>query len=1024
MKKSLRNIKLPHWKKPATFLLAGLLNHQVQAATISEKFPHFNPLEQQQQAISISGKITDEKGEAIPGVNVTEKGTTNGTQTDINGEYRLNVSSSSSVLVISFVGYQTQEITPGNRTSINVRLVQDLKSLKEVVVVSVGYGTLDKREVSSAITHVGGKELLTVASNSPLQALQGKVAGLTVTNTATGDPNSVPSVQLRGVSSRNAGLGPLYIVNGVIGANVDNINQNDIESIDVLKGGAASAIYGTRGGNGVIIITTKKGTSESRLFYDGYSSFDYITNKYNVLSKDAFVQNRVNNNQGNDYGGSTDWLKEVSKSPAFGQKHTVQISGGSNEANFFASADYRNADGIDLRANKKEYGTRINANFKSKNGVYSATLSAAPRYAQTRRADYSGFNYALTLNPTFPIYGDNGQYNFINNGFFSNNPVENARLVRDEQELKKLDLSGVFKVNILKNLYTTATLSESSSSVKNLAFQPSTLSTIVRNDPKYKRNYAQQEQEENDVKNFEWTGNYSLNIKKHDIKLLGGYAYSFYTYEQFRARNYDIPFDEFLWNNLGSGSYNGGGEGFGQDAVGSTKNSSTLIAFFGRVNYSYDNKYILTASLRHEGSSKFGFDNKWGNFPAVSAAWRVTEESFLKNKFSWLNDLKVRADYGVTGNQNFDNYKSLLLYGPFGFYSYNGNYYQVYGPSQNVNPNLRWEKAINFNAGFDFEILNGKLSGSVNYYVRTNKDLLGDYRVPLPPNAQEFTYANVGTLKNSGLEIQLYSALIKKKDFSYSLTFAGAYNNNKFVSFSNDLYKGAPYLDVAGLPGPGSPGNIQRLQEGRRIGSFYMYKNAGVDANGSLLVYKKDGSIVPANQANNDDKQFVGNGLPKYTASLGNTFTYKKFDLSIFLRGNFGYQVFNTPAFYLGTPATQIDANVLTSAYNSGSKYSKLTNGATVAIPSDYFLESGDFVKIDNVSLGYTQKINSKFIHGIRLYAAGRNLHTFKKLSIGDPDLIPVNGLTPGLQLDGNGNGTLNYYPSTLQVIMGAQVTF
>lgn len=972
----------------------------------------------QKSAVTISGKVTDAKGLALPGVSISEKGTKNGTVTDSNGAYRLTVADGKSILVISYIGYDTQEVAAGGRTVINTVMKESVNALNEVVVVSVGYGTLDRKEVSSAISHIGAKELQTVASNSPLQALQGKVAGLTITNTESGNPNSVPSIQLRGVSSRNAGLGPLFIINGIIGGNTDNINQNDIESMDVLKGGAASAIYGTRGSNGVIIITTKKGSEQSKLFYDGYSSFDYLTNPYHILSEDEFRTNRIANKQGQDYGGHTDWLKEVTKSPAFSQKHTVQLSGGSGEANYFASADYRDAGGIDLRSHKKEYGTRINVNYTSKDKIYEVSLVAAPRYAFTRKADKGGFNNALTLNPTYPIYAENGQYNYINNGFFSSNPVENANLNKDQQEIKKLDISGSFKVNLLKNLNTMASLSESSSSFKNLYFSPSTLSSIVHNNQSIRANYASQEQEENDVKNLEWTVNYAATAGKHNLKFLGGYSYALYNYKKFKASNYDFPFDTFTWNNLGSGTYNGGDKGNGQSAVSSEQNGSKLIAFFGRVNYDFDHKYIFTASLRREGSSKFGANHKWGNFPALSGAWRVTEESFLKNKVSWINDLKLRVDYGVTGNQDFGNYLSLLLYGGYGYFPFNGTNYQVYGPSQNANANLSWEKAINFNAGIDFELFNNKLSGSVNYYVRTNNDLLGNYDVPLPPNPQPSTFTNVGKLKNSGLELQLYTSPVKSTDFSYSITFAGAYNNNKFVSFSNNLYKGAVYQDMAGLPSPGSPGTIQRLEEGRRVGSFYTYRSAGVDETGALLVYKKDGSIVPANQANNDDKQFVGNGLPKFTASLGNTFTYKQFDLSIFFRGNFGYQIFNTPAFYLGTPATQSDINVLKSAYDSGSKYSKLTNNSTTSIPSDYFLEDGSFVKLDNISLGYTQKVKARYIQGFRLYAAARNLHTFKKYSSGDPDLVPVNGLTPGV------NTSLDYYPSTLQLIFGAQITF
>ena len=415
-------------------------------------------------------------------------------------------------------------------------------------------------------------------------------------------------------------------------------------------------------------------------------------------------------------------------------------------------------------------------------------------------------------------------------------------------------------------------------------------------------------------------------------------------------------------------------------------------------------------------SSRFGINNKWGYFPAASVAWRIDQEDFFHN-ISWLNSLKLRADYGETGNQDFGNYLSLDTYSGYGYYMFNGVTYQVWGPSQNANYNLRWEKAQNFNIGLDFEMLNNDISGSLNYYIRTNKDLLGYYSVPNPPNIQGTTYANVGTMKNSGLEIQLNAKIIKGSDFNYDIIFTGATNDNKFVSFSNDLFKGQKYIDVVSMPAPGSPGNIQRLQEQMRIGSFYTLKSAGYDKFGRLLVYNKEGKIIPANSATNDDKQFVGNGLPKFTASLGNTFRYKNWDLGIFLRGAFGYDLFNTYAFYLGTPATQSDANVLESAYNGG-KYSKLTNPATYSALSDYFLEPGDFVKIDNVTLGYTKKLTTNYIQSFRIYVASRNLYTFTKYTGGDPDLIQVNGLYPGV------NNSLSYYPSTIQLLFGIQLNF
>lgn len=966
----------------------------------------------------LSGKVTDSNtGAPLSGATISSERTVL-TKTNTDGSFRTQVSGNDKYLIITNVGYQPKRVAISNGPVFDIKLDLSTTNLNEVVVVSVGYGTLDKREVSSAITHVSSEDLLSVGSNSPLMALQGKVAGLSITNTTAADPNSMPNIQLRGVSSRKAGLGPLYVINNIPGGNIDNINQNDIESIDVLKGGAASAIYGTRGSNGVIIITTKNGSSQSRMFYDGYASLDYLTNRLKNLSADEFLKNRAGNNQGQDYGAKTDWLGAVTNSPAVSQKHTLQLSGGSSKTTYFGSADYRDADGVDLRAHKQDYGARLNVNHRTDDGIFVGTLTVAPRYMNTSNSDLANFNNALTLNPTYPVYDQNGKYNYINTGFFSNNPVENANLIKSQADIKELDINGSLKANILKTLSTTVTLSEISRSARNMHFSPSFLSSITHANKTTQTNFASQEQQENDQKNFEWTGNYSFNLNENHFKLLGGYSYSRYNYKAFYAQNYDFPFDVYLWNNLGSGLYNGGAAGQGQSAVSSTQNSSTLIAFFGRLNYDFRNKYILTGSLRHEGSSKFGLNNKWGDFPAVSAAWRITEEDFFKDKLSWIDELKLRADYGITGNQDFGNYLSLLLYGGYGYFPFNGVQYQVYGPSSNVNPDLGWERAINFNTGVDFSLLNRRLTGSLDYYIRTNKDLLGDYNVPLPPNPQSQTFTNVGTMKNSGVEITLNGVILNGANLTYEVSFAGNYNRNKFISFSNDIYKGAIFQDVAGLPSPGTPGSIQRIQEGRSIGEFYTLRSAGVDENGALLVYRKDGQVVPANQASNDDKQFVGNGLPKVIASMGHSFRYKNFDLNIFLRGTFVYKIFNTAAFYIGTPSSQADANVLQSAYDPDSKYSKLTNTSTTSIASDYFLEPGSYVKIDNVSLGYLYKLDLKYLKSMRIYATGRNLYTFTKYTGGDPDLVQVNELTPGV------NTSLNYYPSTLQLLLGVQATF
>lgn len=984
------------------FLQSGL-SAKTAFAVLFSMLVAMSEVAQAQKSTTISGKIIDKQG-ALPGVSILEKGTTNGTRTDTDGKFTLQLSSEAKVLSISHVGYFTKDIDVKNKSSVEITLEEDLKALDEVIVI--GYGSLNKREVSSAITHIGAKDLLRVGGNNPLMAIQGKVAGLSVTNTASADPNSSPSIQLRGASSRSAGLGPLFVVNGIPGGNIDNINQNEIESIDVLKGGAASAIYGTRGSNGVIVITTKKGSSEPRLFYDSYATFDYLANELKVLSKEQFLANK----RGVDFGGNTNWMKEVSRAPSFSQKHTLQFSGGNGQTNYFTSLDFRDAEGIDLRSAKREYGGRVNINHTSANNLIALTFSAAPRYAKTSGADYSGFNYALTLNPTLSVRDAAGKYNYITSGFFANNPVEIAKSILADQEFKLLDFNGSAKLNILQNLNTSVTFGEVSSSYRNMNFTPSTITPVINGSG---RNTASQSLDEYDQKSIEWLGNYFLDINKHSVKLLAGYSYQYFTASGFGASNEKFPSNVLTYNALGTGLWN---LERGINNVGSYRNSSKLIAFFGRLNYDFDQKYYLSVSLRNEGSSKFGYDNKWGYFPAASAAWHLTQENFLKG-VTWLNELKLRADYGETGNQDFGNYLSLDTYGSYGYYPFNGTSYQVWGPSQNTNYNLRWEKAINFNAGLDFELLDNKISGSVNYYVRTNKDLLGSYNVPNPPNIQGSTFANVGTMRNTGVELQLSAALVNKGDFSYNLSLTGAYNDNKFVSFSSDLFKGQTYIDVVGMPAPGSPGTIQRLQEDRRIGSFYALKSAGVNDNGVLLVYNKKGEIIPANQANNDDKQFVGNGLPKFTTGISNTFKYKNWDLSIFLRGAFGYKLFNTYAFYLGTPATQENANVLTSAYDGG-KYSKLTSTSTYSSLSDYFLEPGGFLKVDNVTLSYTQPLKVKFMKSVRIYATTRNLATFTKYTGGDPDLVQVNGLYPGV------NSSLNYYPSTTQLLMGLQLTF
>ncbi|MGB3775791.1 MAG: SusC/RagA family TonB-linked outer membrane protein, partial [Leeuwenhoekiella sp.] len=953
------------------------------------------------QQITVTGTITTESGEVAPFVNVLVKGTAQGTTSDLDGNYSIGANSDD-ILVFSNIGFKTLEIPVNNQSTIDVKLEEDIAALNEVVVV--GYGTLDKKEVTSSITHVDADELLTVSANNPIMALQGKVPGLTIDNSSAADPNSNPSIQLRGVSSRNAGLGPLIIINGFPGGSLQGINQNDIKSIDILKGGAASAIYGTRGSNGVIIITTKSGSGKASLQYNHYISFDFLSdNTLQPLSASQYLSN----DRGTDFGGDTDWLDAITRSNAMVQKHTLSVSGGEANTNYRATVDYKKAEGIDIRSSREEYGARVVVNHKADNDLYEVNLNIAPRFAKRNNADYGVFGQALTLNPTIPVLDPQAPSGFTNIQQGYDNPYNIAETISIEQsgsEEKILDWNGSFTLNITPNLNTKISVGQSTTDYFDFFFRPSTSSIAINFDEG--ENSGNRAYNKFDTKSLEWIGNYAVDINKNSFKLLGGYSYQYFQSSGVSASNRNFPSDAFTYNNLGSGLYNQEEEG--RLGLGSYKNSSKLIAFFGRLNYDWDNKYLMSASIRYEGSSKFGYDNKWGVFPAVSVGWRVTDEKFMES-LTWIDELKIRADYGETGNQDFGNYLSLDTYQGFGYYPLAGDYYQVWGPNQNTNYDLKWEKAINTNIGIDFGFLE-RFSGSFNYYMRKNEDLLGFYPVQLPPNIVDQTYANVGTMENSGFELQLNASVIKTDNFSYDLSFAGSTIENKFVSFSNTQYEGQDFIDVVGLPAPGSPGNSQRLEEGRRIGSFYMYKSAGVSDRGELLVYNQAGDVITGDQAVYEDRQFVGNGLPRYNLSLGNTFKFKNWDASIFFRGKFDYELFNTLAFYIGTPVTPNEANVLQSAYNGG-EYSQLTSFTTISSVSDYFLESGDFVKLENITLGYTFNFKDALANSFRIYASANNLATFTNFSGGDPDSYPFNGLYPGI------NAGRGYYPSTTQIL-------
>ena len=967
------------------------------------------------QQVKVIGTVTDPGGEPLVGVSV--KANASGTITDIDGKYSIDVPSTGSI-TYSYVGFETIVEKVNGRKSINVTLKEKNDVLNEVVVI--GYGTMDKKELTSAISHVGEKDFLTISSLDPSMMIQGKVAGVSITNTGAGDPNNQASIQIRGVSSRSAGLGPLVVIDGVPGGNLTNINPNDIASFDILKDGAASAIYGTRGSNGVIVVTTKKGTKDGAMHtsYSGMTSWDVMKKELKMMNADEYRDVRLGwGDTGVDLGGNYDWLDGVSRT-GFTTQHTLSMSGGNAQSNYRVSVDYRNAHGIDLRSKREEYGARASMMHTTKGGLLTLSANLAPRIIYRDQADWSVFKDAIEANPTTPLMDPENPARYYNfqGQVVGSNPVERQKLEKDHGDTKLLDWDATAKLNLLPlllpegkgnhNLSTQVMFADHQYDNNNSWFRPSTSTICINNghDGEASRSYSKERQYV-----LEWLTNYTGTFGKHNVKGMAGYSYQYSQYEGLSNENKDFPNDGLTFNNMGTGEY---AKEEGKVLMGSYKNDAKLIAFFGRVSYDFDGKYMFTVSLRHEGSSKFGVDNKWGNFPAVSAGWRISQEGFMKN-IKWVNDLKLRADYGVTGNQDFGSYNSLNTMTGFGYYYYNAKYFQVWGPSKNVNPDLKWEKGKNWNIGIDFSLFNNRVYGSLNYFNRKQQDLLGNYKVSVPPYLFDETFVNVGTMKNTGFEFDINVKAVKTKHFSYDFNVVGATMSNKFVDFSNSQYVGQDYYDVAGTSDPYPYYYLQRIQKGKSIGNFYMWKYAGHTTEGEWLVYDKDGDIIRASQASDADRQKVGNGMPKFTMSTSHNFSYRNFDLSLFFRGAFGYDIFNIHDFYYGT--RNFTGNRSYKAYGKNFQVASTAN----PVVCDYFLEKGDYLKLDMVTLGYTFSPKDwRFLDRVRLYGTMKNVFTLTKFSGVDPSTYQVNGLTPGAQ------GSRTYFPSTRQIIVGLQVDF
>ncbi|WP_240773346.1 SusC/RagA family TonB-linked outer membrane protein [Pontibacter sp. SGAir0037] len=962
------------------------------------------------QEMEVKGRITDKTGGPLPGASVSVKGTTTGTVTNANGEYTISVPSNTSVLVISYIGFITQEVPVNSRASINVVLAEDAAALSEVVVV--GYGSQRREEITSAVSNVTQEDFRQSGARNALDLVQGKIPGLAITRTGGSNPNSGVNIQLRGAGSVSASTAPLIVIDGIPGGNLDLLQQDDIESISVLRDGSAAAIYGTRANGGVILVTTKKGKpGQARFDYNTYFRREYVRDRADFMNADQYRQKIAEGliSATNDYGHSTDFYDLLINKSNLSQYHNMQLSGGGDNTNYSASVYYQDLQGIAKENGRKQYGGRINLNHSGLNDRLTAQLILSTNFNNANLLGGGGWEGSLIRNPTQSVYNPDGSFYFEQT---STNEVARLEQETNRRQQQTTAASASVGLELMKGLKASMFAGVQRNSYIDGAYRELASEYSLENDIFRGGGYASRNTFLGVDYVFEPTIQFDrILANNHHINAVGGYSYQYAVSESFNAFNLGFVNDVFRENNIGTGNQ----LGLGKAGMGSSKADNTLIAFFGRFNYSFMDKYMLSLIYRREGSSRFGANNKWGDFPAVSAGWNISKESFMES-VTFVNNLKLRAGFGVTGNQGFSNYVSLVTLGGGGLYiNPDGVWRQTYGPDKNPNPDLKWERKGEFNAGIDFSVLNNRLSGTIDVFKRNTTDLVYNYTSQLPPFIRETITTNVGEIANKGIEIGLSAVAIKKNDFRWNIDATASTVSNKFVTFSNDIYKQQQIM-TGDIGGYGALGNAIRLDEGGAVGNFYGARFAGFDENGKWLFYKRDGSQVPFSQLNRSidpnvsDLAIIGNGMPKYLASMTHDFGYKNWGLRVFLRGRFDYDILNRREMAYGNK-TALPNNLLNSAFT---RHAQLNDTYQY---SDYYLEPGDHVKLDEVTLSYNFKLNTSYIRNLRLYATGANLATFTKYTGNDPDFVSDTGLAPGMD-------TRDPYPNTRSILVGLNVGF
>lgn len=946
----------------------------------------------------ITGTVNDVNREPIIGVSIKEKGTTNGTITDLDGNFIIEVSSGA-VLEFSYVGYLTENVKVGNKSTLSMILNENQQLLDEVVVI--GYGTMEKRAVTSSVTSISSKDLFVGLGGSTIAtALKGKISGMTISETSS--PNATANFQLRGVASINASSAPLIVVDGIPGGDLRSINQDDIQSIDVLKDASAGAIYGTRAAGGVILVTTKKAKEGPIVFsYTGELSTEQVSRRPEVLDRDAFLRFGL----GRDLGASTDWYGELLNEEALSQRHVISLSGGGRTARLYATFMTQDQKGIAIGDNRKDFSGRINGNFSLLEGLLDVGLHTEYREAsRDQRSGSSNFDMALRMNPTELVYDDTSEtgYNVLVGGGEYFNPLAEVMLKQVDNTDKWLKADATTKLNLPAGFSAQATFGWEDRQYQQTHYTSALHRTSLNGSYKGKGFHGYSK---TTSVSFEPTINFIRTFADdHAVSAVAGYSFWEKNSENFNMTNYDFPVDGVGAWDMATGSWLSDGKG----AMTSYKYPrERLISFFGRANYSYKDRYMLTSSIRHEGSSKFGKKHRWGSFWAVSGGWRISSEAFMQD-IDFLDDLKIRVGYGTTGNNNFSSGASTAMYASNSLWPYNGTWITSYGPARNVNNDLHWEKKAELNMGLDYAFFNNRLFGKFDVYKRRVSGMLYSISVPNPPAVYEKTTMNYGDLENTGWEFEIGGSPIKTRSFNWTTTMRFSHSTSKITS----LWGSNTYQDRVGFPSPGTNGSGGRIEAGTKIGSYYIWKYAGITDDGKWLLYDKDDNLILSDKKTYGDKRYIGNAIPSLIVSMDHVFTYNNFSLGISLRSWIDYDVFNTINMYYGLSEVE-GQNVLRNAFIDNRHIKEVKQLC------DYWLEDGTFLKIDAISLGYSLNMKKwqKYLDKIDLYLTVRNVACLTKYSGLNPE-VSVNGLDPGYEWFNN------IYPETRRYTLGMKIQF